>query len=120
MESLKESIKMRNAALEQWLQNGAGLSQISIHALAGDASFRRYYRINTPVASFVAMDAPPPQENVSPFIAIAKALRGMGLNAPEIIHADTENGFLLITDFGDATYLKTLTAQNADALYSSR
>ena len=67
--------------------------------------------------SFIAMDAPPAQENCQPFVAIAKALRGLGLNTPDIIAADIEQGFLLLTDFGDLTYLKALTHDNADQLY---
>ena len=103
----------RKLALEQWLQSDAGLSDVKLQPMTGDASFRRYFRVQ----SFVAMDAPPPAENCRPFVAIARALRDMGLQAPAIINADLERGFLLLSDFGNQTYLKALTVENADQLY---
>jgi aminoglycoside/choline kinase family phosphotransferase len=88
-----------------------------MQAMAGDASFRRYFRITTPKGSYVAMDAPPPRENCRPFVAIANALRSMKLQTPDIIAADLDKGFLLLTDFGDDTYLKTSREDNANQLY---
>jgi N-acetylmuramate 1-kinase len=85
--------------------------------MMGDASFRRYYRLTSSANSYVVMDAPPPQESCHPYVAIAKALRKTGLIVPEIIKENIELGFLLITDFGDTTYLHALNAQNADQLY---
>jgi len=114
MESAMDlKVDIRQQALVQWLESVAGLSQVALQPMQGDASFRRYFRVQ----SFVAMDAPPPQENCAPFVAIAHALRGMGVQVPEIIQADIAHGFLLLTDFGDKTYLKTLNSQNADMLY---
>lgn len=107
----------RQSAFERWLLEDCGLDRVTIQPMPGDASFRRYFRIHTPSASYVAMDAPPPQENCRPFVAIAKSLRSVGLCSPEIIAADVDQGFLLLTDFGDWTYLKSLTKQNADQLY---
>lgn len=109
----------RIEALQHWLDDACGLDRVTLQPMQGDASFRRYFRIHTPSTSYVAMDAPPPQENCRPYVAIAKSLRSMGLHAPEIIAADVENGFLLMTDFGDWTYLKSLNMQNADSLYDS-
>lgn len=103
----------RKQALEGWLQSAAGLDGVQLQPMQGDASFRRYFRI-TP---YVVMDAPPPRENCAPFVAIARALRNRGLQTPEIIQADLERGFLLLSDFGDHTYLKTLNKDNAAALY---
>jgi aminoglycoside/choline kinase family phosphotransferase len=87
--------------------------------MAGDASFRRYFRVHGPSSTMVAMDAPPSQENCSAFVAVAHSLRSRGLMAPEIIAADIERGFLLLTDFGDQTLLKSLNMNNADTLYGS-
>ncbi|VVC75055.1 hypothetical protein AQUSIP_03300 [Aquicella siphonis] len=107
----------RRQALEDWLKSACGLYDISLQPMPGDASLRRYFRLQAQERSFVVMDAPPPQENVRPFAAISRALRGMGLQTPEIFQADNEQGFLLLTDFGDATYLRTLHAGNAGVLY---
>ena len=86
--------------------------------LAGDASFRRYYRLAGNGGSAVLMDAPPPQEDIGPFVAVAGLLRELGLSAPEVLAQDRAEGFLLLEDFGDDTYTRLL-ARGADepALY---
>lgn len=110
-----EGVKIdeRAHALKQWLRKEVGLNEVALQPMQGDASFRRYFRVQ----SFVAMDAPPPRENCASFVAIARALRTLGLKTPEIIEQDIERGFLLLTDFGDYTYLRTLNQQNANVLY---
>lgn len=107
----------RETLLANWLAARAGVSTVVMKPIPGDASLRRYFRVEIRGDSFIAMDAPPTHENCTPFIAIAKALREIGLCTPDILEADLESGFLLLTDFGDATYLKTLNAQNANNLY---
>jgi aminoglycoside/choline kinase family phosphotransferase len=120
MESTSElNTEERAHALAEWLKTHPGLAFDSMQAMPGDASFRRYFRVQTATGSFVAMDAPPPRENCRPFVAIASALRTMKLQAPEIIAADIERGFLLLTDFGDDTYLKACQAENVDQLYQT-
>jgi aminoglycoside/choline kinase family phosphotransferase len=86
--------------------------------LVGDASFRRYYRLAGNRGSAVLMDAPPPQEDIGPFVAVAGLLRELGLSAPEVLAEDRAAGFLLLEDFGDDTYTRLL-ARGADepALY---
>ena len=76
--------------------------------LAGDASFRRYERLLLDGRRLVLMDAPPPQEDVRPFMAIARLLAGIGLAVPAIHAADEEVGLLLLEDFGDDTYTRLL------------
>ncbi len=118
MESANElKVSERQQALAEWLKERVGLSFINMQPLAGDASFRRYFRISLADQSFIAMDAPPAHENVRAFAAIAETLRGLQLNAPEIIAAEWDAGFLLLTDFGDTTYLNALNPNNADQLY---
>jgi hypothetical protein len=77
-------------------------------ALASDASFRSYYRICRGSESAVVMDAPPPQEEVGPYVAVAAILRGLELSAPEVLAEAPADGFLLIEDFGDDTYTRLL------------
>jgi hypothetical protein len=81
--------------------------------LADDASFRRYYRLTDGRRRAVLMDAPPPQEDVGPYVTVSGILRAHGFSAPEIYAEDRANGFLLIEDFGDDTYTKLL-ARGAD------
>ena len=106
----------RKQAIRAWLQD-CGIEAIDLTAMQGDASFRRYFRLQTPKGTFVVMDAPPSHEQCGPFVAIADALRAMKLHVPDIIAADIAKGLLLLTDFGDTTYLKALTTNNADVLY---
>lgn len=86
--------------------------------LAGDASFRRYFRLIDGKRRAVLMDAPPPQEDIRPFAAIAAHLLALGLSAPRILAKDPHAGFLLIEDFGDETYTRALAAGGDEsALY---
>jgi aminoglycoside/choline kinase family phosphotransferase len=77
-------------------------------AIAGDASFRRYYRLIGNGRRVVVMDAPPPQEDVAPYIAVSRLLLDLGFSAPEVFAKNHQDGFLLIEDFGDDTYTRLL------------
>jgi aminoglycoside/choline kinase family phosphotransferase len=73
-----------------------------IEPLAGDASFRRYFRIvHDDGRRAVLMDAPPPHEDPAPFVAVAEWLAGIGLSAPALLARDLDRGLLLLGDFGD-------------------
>jgi aminoglycoside/choline kinase family phosphotransferase len=85
-----------------------GWGGAEILPLAGDASFRRYFRVVDGGRSAVLMDAPPPHEDPRPFIAVAEWLIGRGLSAPEILARDLEKGLLLLGDFGSARLRETL------------
>jgi len=63
------------------------------------------------------MDAPPEREDCRPFVRVASLLRAAGVNAPRVEAQDLERGFLLVTDFGDATFLTALDETNADRLF---
>lgn len=78
-----------------------GWGQAEILPLAGDASFRRYFRVVDGHRRAVLMDAPPPQEDPRPFLAVAKWLSGHGFGAPTIYAADDDRGLVLLEDFGD-------------------
>jgi hypothetical protein len=87
--------------------------------LAGDASFRHYYRLRDNGAQAVLMDAPPAREDVRPFVRIARHLHGLGLSAPSILAADEAQGLLLLEDFGDDTFSRLLQRKDAeDQLYA--
>ena len=97
------------AAAPLFLEN-AGWGDAEILPLAGDASFRRYFRAVAPGRSAVLMDAPPPHEDPRPFIAIAEWLTARGFAAPEIYARDLDQGLVLIEDFGDARMRETVDA----------
>jgi aminoglycoside/choline kinase family phosphotransferase len=105
-------VTAREAAIAHFL-GGAGWAGAERRKLAGDASFRRYHRLTHDGASAVLMDAPPPKEDVRPFLAIARLLHRMGFSAPKILAEDLAEGLLLLEDFGDSTYTRLL-ADGAD------
>jgi aminoglycoside/choline kinase family phosphotransferase len=91
-----------------------GWAEVPRRPLAGDASFRRYERLEAGARRAVLMDAPPPKEDVRPFIAAARLLRGLGFSAPQILAEDIAAGLLLLEDFGDSTYTRLLAAGAAE------
>ncbi len=90
---------------------------VGLDVASADASFRRYYRARTATASYIVMDAPPAHEDCRPFVHIARLFRAAGANTPEILAENLDEGFLLLTDFGNTTYLSALNEQTADRLY---
>ncbi|MBL8710878.1 MAG: phosphotransferase [Rhodospirillaceae bacterium] len=97
----------------------AGWGAAEIRLLAGDASFRHYDRLTLAGRTAVLMDAPPPMEDVRPFMRIGRLLKGLGFSAPQILADDAEAGFLLLEDLGDRTYTRALDAgADAQALYA--
>lgn len=91
--------------------NKIGWANADRTKVAGDASQRRYDRLQrSSGATAILMDAPPTAgEDVRPFIQIAAHLRSIGLSAPEILASDVSNGLLLIEDFGDALFAELIT-----------
>jgi aminoglycoside/choline kinase family phosphotransferase len=85
-----------------------GWAGARIEPLAGDASFRRYFRVIGDRRQAVLMDAPPPHEDPRPFVAVAEWLISRGLSAPDILARDLDKGMLLLRDFGDARLRETL------------
>ena len=99
----------RENALKQWLQITLKKSALTLTALTGDASFRRYYRLHDNKSSYLVMDAPPAKEPLRPFLEIDAALRQHQLHAPEIYAFDEQQGFALLEDFGDTLLLTAVS-----------
>lgn len=97
------------AAAPDFLQR-AGWHDAEILPLAGDASFRRYFRVVAPNRRAVLMDAPAPHEDPRPFLAVAEHLIGLGFAAPRTLAADLDHGFVLLEDFGDARMREVIDA----------
>jgi aminoglycoside/choline kinase family phosphotransferase len=87
-----------------------GWGGCEIRPLAGDASFRRYFRLVYGDRKAVLMESPPAKEDPRPFVAVARWLAEAGLSAPAILASDLERGLVLIDDFGDARLRETLDA----------
>jgi len=108
----------RQRRLEQWLNKTAVVPGFQLTLASGDASFRRYFRVSVNGDSFIAMDAPPQQEDCRPFIAISRAMFESGLHVPQVLEMDLEQGFLLLTDLGDQQYLDILNKNTVQRLYT--
>jgi len=107
----------RNRQMVDWLDS-LGYQDYTLSVASEDASFRTYHRVRCGTESWILMDAPPEKESCDRFIAIASKLRGAKLSAPEIIQQDLAQGFLLMTDFGDTSYLSVLEAGSEGPLYA--
>jgi aminoglycoside/choline kinase family phosphotransferase len=108
----------RENALNNWLKTIFYNTPFKLTLLAGDASFRRYFRLYSNDITQVVMDAPPEKEALLPFINIAKTLANKGIHTPEIHAVDLEQGFMLLEDLGDQLLLPMLTPDNANTLYT--
>jgi aminoglycoside/choline kinase family phosphotransferase len=99
----------RRSAFSAWFEPLVAEHHLIAESLApasADASFRRYLRVGVVGGgSLIVMDAPPPQEDVRPFIDIAGRIERAGLNSPRVLAAAVEQGFLLLTDLGDQLLL---------------
>jgi N-acetylmuramate 1-kinase len=101
----------RRAAFDAWLATLTShrLDPATLRPASADASFRRYLRIDAADGSCrIVMDAPPPQEDVRPFVQVAQLIERAGLNAPRVLAQDVDRGFLLLTDLGSRLYLNEL------------
>ena len=109
----------REREIGEFLQT-SGWGDAGRTPIPGDASFRRYERLEGPKGRAVLMDAPPDREDVRPFLRIAHHLIAVGLSAPAILARDVAKGFLLLEDLGDDLYNRILD-EGADEglLYSA-
>lgn len=108
----------RKRQLEQWLGTVLAEKAFTLSTASADASFRRYFRVHLQDKTLIAMDAPPEQESCTSFVEIATLFSGCGLHVPEVIAQDMAQGFLLLSDMGNDTYLSKLTKETAQPLYS--
>ncbi len=115
-------------ALSAWLARVLPTPFTAIAPASADASFRRYFRVEfasamllprtgRPALTLIAMDAPPPHEDCRPFVKVAHLLEAAGINAPEVLAEDIDQGFLLLSDLGTRTFLAELNDSTAPALY---
>ena len=112
--------------LRAWVAVQLGDTNFTLAPASSDASFRRYFRIapqgtgtrfKDGTASLIVMDAPPDKEDCRPFVHVAALFAESGVNVPAVLAQDIAQGFLLLSDLGDASYLSVLKADNATALY---
>ncbi len=109
--------------LRSWLKGLKPSWQLDLPTLtpaSADASFRRYFRIeskNPDFPTLIVMDAPPQHEPLDAFLKVDLLLENAGLNVPRILEKNVVDGFLLLNDLGNKTYLAELNNETADHLY---
>ena len=117
-EGTKYTMQTRQNALMNWLNTTLADIPFTVTPLAGDASFRRYFRLHSDGMTRVIMDAPPSKESMAPFIDIAGILAKNGVYTPTVHAVDYSLGFALLEDLGDELLLKALSQDNANNLYT--
>ncbi|MDX1739093.1 MAG: phosphotransferase [Alphaproteobacteria bacterium] len=111
----------RATALDAFIQ-AAGWEDAERSPLQADASFRRYIRLRNTASShsIMIMDAPPPKEDIRPFVKVATHIKENGFSSPEIYFEDIANGFLALEDFGQDTFTQLLArGVNESELYTA-
>jgi hypothetical protein len=108
----------RREAFSRWFDMVAprhGIDPGSLELASADASFRRYLRAAGEGGSYIVMDAPPPLEDVRPFVKVAALIQAAGLHGPRVLQADVAQGFVLLTDLGREPYLEVLQTASPGA-----
>jgi len=107
----------RYTLLLNWLGDVLPHDRMRLAPASEDASFRRYFRVRLDETTYIAMDSPPAQEDNRMFVALAKALRELNVQTPQVFAHDFDQGFLLLSDFGSQQYLMVLDDTCVDTLY---
>ena len=107
----------RQEQLPHWLATVLAKAPYTLAPASADASFRRYFRVDLNGHTLIVMDAPPEHEDCRPFVHAAEVMANAGLNVPHVLEKDLTQGFLLLSDLGDTTYLSALNAATASDLY---
>ena len=109
---------LRSTHFSHWLTSivpSQGLHIQTLRLASADASFRRYFRIDSKQGSRIIMDAPPDKENSQPFVKVADMLHKAQVHAPKVLAWDASLGFMLLTDLGTQTMMQVINRDNAQA-----
>ncbi|MDD2775354.1 MAG: phosphotransferase [Gallionella sp.] len=109
----------RQQQLTDWLNSQFPADSYTLAPASADASFRRYFRATFADKTLIVMDAPPEHEDCRPFIHVAELFEATGVHVPHIHAQDLAQGFLLLSDLGNTTYLQALNVQTAKPLYTA-
>ena len=114
----KQSAIVAPRGLLAFVRAAPGLARARISPLAGDASFRAYWRARANGETWIAMSAPPARENLRAFVDARRRIAAAELPAPEILAVDYERGFLLESDLGDDDYARAVArGEDPEPLY---
>ncbi|HKC62832.1 MAG TPA: phosphotransferase [Pyrinomonadaceae bacterium] len=119
--TVRTDLVNRDEQLLHWVESSAGGAGFNLHALPGGASTRRFFRLeffSDSRRTLIVRDAAEPGDSHR-FVRAARLLARAGVHVPDVIAQDLDQGFLIISDFGDASYLSTLNQRNADLLFEA-
>ena len=103
-------------ALSQLPAGGVDASP-ALQLVAGDASNRRYFRLELGSGRYIVAQAPPETEKNEAFLSVRELLADIGVRVPEVLGADLARGYLLLEDLGDQMLLPLLNATTVDRFY---
>lgn len=106
----------RYKSLQQFLNPHFKEDEYQLAAITGDASFRRYFRVNTSDQSYIVMDSDPDKLDNTPYIELNKVFSQHGFKLPKILQADEKQGFFLLSDLGN-THLADLLGDEDRTLH---
>jgi aminoglycoside/choline kinase family phosphotransferase len=108
---------MIKSEFKHWISEILASTDFQMNPIQGDASFRAYYRIHHADKTYIAMLAPPDKEKTDAFVAIAKSWKSYGLQVPTVWAWQPQQGFALLSDFGDTLLLAVLNDKTAPGYY---
>ncbi|WP_162299752.1 aminoglycoside phosphotransferase family protein [Marinospirillum perlucidum] len=107
-----------------WLQPWLTSASPALEKVAGDASFRCYYRLPASNSRFqedaIIMDAPPEKESSERFLHLLDLWQQAGIAVPRLYASSLDEGFALLEDLGDRQFMQVvaqLTPAAADPYY---
>ena len=109
----------RHAALRQFAIAALRDPSLTLVPASVDASFRSYWRSGSTHGNHIVMDAPTEHEDVAPWLDVAARLEKAGVHVPHVVASDLAQGFVLMEDLGNRTYLPELNADSVDGLYGA-
>ena len=107
----------RFESMSDWLSAKLS-SPFEIKLISGDASFRRYFRVQQGNQNFIAVDSPTELVPIMPFIELTKSYSKQNLLVPEVLAYEDKLGFKLLTDLGDIQLGSVLTPSTIKDYYS--
>ena len=105
----------RQTELQNWLRAVYPEQNFELSFAAADADFRRYFRAAfADGKTVICMDAPPDKMSVAPYLKVQKLFNM--LNVPQVLHVDEAQGFMVLNDLGNTTFLTAMQQeQGAEA-----
>ncbi|WP_107860717.1 N-acetylmuramate/N-acetylglucosamine kinase AmgK [Neisseria weaveri] len=106
----------RQTELKKWLEEIFPSQSFDLTFAAADADFRRYFRATfSDGRSVVCMDAPPDKMSVAPYLKVQQLFSMV--NVPQVLHVDETQGFMVLNDLGNTTFLTAMRHDDREAVH---